>query len=193
MQAQPTQQPSSERLSTLLDHREIEDCLLRYCRGIDRHDTEMAKSAYHADARDDHAARIGLGRGLPDWANGVHDMAFSGHQHYITNTMIELDGDIAHVETYFILAAVKKETGEHSLGGGRYIDRFERRDGVWGIADRIVTHEWWNEPETLKTVSALSVAAEANGADPAYRRPLRADRDDRVLFGPGGAEPVPIT
>jgi SnoaL-like domain len=193
MQTEMTQQPSSERLARLLDHQEIQDCLLRYCRGIDRHDTDLAKSAYHADARDDHAARIGPGRGLPDWANGVHDETFAGHQHYITNTMIEIDGDTAHVETYFILAALKKGTGEHSLGGGRYIDRFERRDDVWAIADRIVTHEWWNDSETLKMVSALSVPAAADGADPAYRRPLRADRDDRVLFGPGGTEPVPIS
>ena len=26
--------------------------------------------------------------------------------------------------------------------GGRYVDRFERRDGEWKIAHRTVVHEW---------------------------------------------------
>ena len=26
--------------------------------------------------------------------------------------------------------------------GGRYVDRFERRDGTWKIAHRAVVHEW---------------------------------------------------
>ena len=34
---------------------------------------------------------------------------------------------------------VPRDGGEvHALAGGRYLDRFERRDGAWKIADRRV-------------------------------------------------------
>lgn len=175
-----------ERLAALIDHHEIEQCLLRYCRGMDRYDAELVHSAFHPDARDDHGARIGSAHGLVDWANGVHSEAFTGIQHYIMNTTIELDGDTAHAETYYMLAAVKEGTGEAHLGGGRYVDRFERRGGDWRIADRIVTHEWMNNAASQEVMAELSVSPAQDRSDPSYRRPLRVERDDRVVFGPGG-------
>ena len=39
-------------------------------RGIDRQDSELAKSAYHDDARDDHIAVVGSGAAVVDWVNG---------------------------------------------------------------------------------------------------------------------------
>ena len=36
------------------DRREIEDCLLRYVRGVDRKNWELVRAAYHPDAHDDH-------------------------------------------------------------------------------------------------------------------------------------------
>lgn len=184
---------TEERLLALLDRQEIEDCLLRYCRGIDRHDADVVRSAYHADARDDHAARIGPGRELADWANAVHDEAFDGHQHYLTNVTIDLQGDVAHVESYYFLAGIKTGGPEHILGGGRYADRFERRDGRWAIADRIVTHEWFSDPDTYRTVADISVPPAQDRTDPVYRRPLRVTREDRLLFGGENSEPVPIS
>jgi hypothetical protein len=175
-----------EPLAALLDRHEIEQCLLRYCRGMDRYDAELVRSAFHADARDDHGARIGSAHGLVDWANGVHTEAFSGIQHYVMNTTIDLDGDTAHAETYYMLAAVRKGTLDAHLGGGRYVDRFERRDGRWAIADRIVTHEWMNDAATQEVMAAVSVPPAQDRSDPSYRRPLHVDRDDRTVFGPGG-------
>jgi hypothetical protein len=178
---------NEERLAALLDHHEIEECLLRYCRGIDRHDADLAKSAYHADGRDDHAAYIGSGHGLVEWANGYHDEHYSGHQHYITNTTIDLDGDTAHAETYFLFAATNKDAHDHALGGGRYIDRFERNGGRWEIADRVCIVEWWNDVETMAAVAPLVVPPAQDRSDPSYRRPLRAEREDRIVFGPASA------
>ena len=36
----------------LKDRQEIYDCIMRYCRGIDRLDRDMLLSAYHPDAVD---------------------------------------------------------------------------------------------------------------------------------------------
>jgi len=177
----------ASKLERLVSRMEIEECLLRYCRGIDRHDVELVRSAYHPDARDDHAARIGLGHDLADWANAMHDdvLGLSGHQHYITNVSIELDGDTAHVETYYFTANVRRDSDELTMGGGRYLDRFERRDGVWAIAARIVTTEWWDDPEMLRGIAKLGIAPVQGREDPSFRRPLVVDRADRVAMGPG--------
>ena len=43
-------------LQSLLDREAIRDCLLRYCRGIDRCDEEALRSAYWEDATDCHAS-----------------------------------------------------------------------------------------------------------------------------------------
>ena len=107
----PSEQTPSldDRLRELLDKQEIQECLLRYCRGIDRHDTELARSAYHDDALDDHGTYVGSGYGLVDWANHFHDQVWVRHQHYITNTLIELDGDTAHAETYYFMGCANKK------------------------------------------------------------------------------------
>ena len=64
-------------------------------------------------------------------------------QHHLTNSTVELDGDRADAETYFV--AVHRRPGPPvSVGqfGGRYLDRLERRDGAWRINERVVVHDW---------------------------------------------------
>jgi hypothetical protein len=159
-------------------HKQIGECLLRYTRGIDRHDSELAKSAYHPDARDDHVYYVGSGAGLVAWADELHASQFRAHNHHLTNVAIELAGEVAHVESYFIFAAVKLEGYDTVLGGGRYIDRFECRDGRWAIAERVCICEWGYEG-ALEMLYANGVPATQDREDLVYRRPLRVTRDDR--------------
>lgn len=182
------QDPSLEdRLRELLDKHEIQECLLRYCRGIDRHDADLAQSAYHDDALDDHGTYIGSGYGLVDWANGFHEEVWVRHQHYITNTLIELDGDTAHAETYYFMGCAKKDDFGAFHGGGRYVDRFERRNGRWGIVDRVCTLEWFDEPWVMERTVPLGLAISSDKDDVSYVRPLRVEREARVVFGPGSS------
>ena len=46
--------------------------------------------------------------------------------------LYEIDGDVAHAETYWFYGA-KNRDGSNWLAGGRYLDRLERRDGAWRI------------------------------------------------------------
>jgi hypothetical protein len=161
------------------DRQEINDCLLRYTRGVDRHDEELMRSAYHTDAVDEH----GVATGGPDefcaWAIGYHAENQRQHHHVITNTLLDLDGDAAHGETYYMFWADNR-VGPPTLSFGRYVDRFERRDGVWGIVRRVCL----NEQTTL--LGDIEMPAEfvalMNSTGPATR-----DRDDisydRPLFG----------
>jgi ketosteroid isomerase-like protein len=122
------------------DRKEIEDCLHRYTRGIDRHDRELMLSAYHPDARDEHGVAEGLAADFCDWAIGWHREFQTKHQHIITNHCVELDGDTAHAESYYLFWGENRQ-GPPSLCFGRYIDRLEKRDGRWAIAHRVCVNE----------------------------------------------------
>ena len=51
-----------------------------------------------------------------------------------------MQGDVAHVETYAIVVEEKRAGDDvrQLIANSRYIDRFEKRDGDWRIAHRIV-------------------------------------------------------
>jgi hypothetical protein len=132
---------SQERIARLLDKEEIREALLHYTRGIDRHDVSLMARAYHADATDDHGDYIGPAAGFIEHANRVHAEGFFAHQHYVGNHTIDLDGDAARAETYF-LASLRRNDGATMLCGGRYIDKLERREGKWAITHRTSMLEW---------------------------------------------------
>lgn len=173
----------------------IHDCVLRYCRGGDRLDRDMMVSAYHPDGIEEHGKFVGSAAEFVDFAVKQHTDAHLTTQHYVMNHRCELEGDIAHAETYFMFIAMNKH-GEKILqtGGGRYIDRFERRQGKWAIAYRVALRDWAAMDErpdmadlsTFTSTRALlspEVRAFMNGGpgpkrdrtDPSYDRPLRVD------------------
>jgi hypothetical protein len=117
------------------------ECLHGYCRGVDRADRELLLSAYHADAQDDHGVFCGRAAAFADWAIDFHAKYQRGHHHYILNHSCDLVCDLAHTETYFLFAGINRE-GPTTLAGGCYVDRFEKSNGRWGIADRKCLMEW---------------------------------------------------
>jgi ketosteroid isomerase-like protein len=128
-------------------HLEIRQLLNRYCRGVDRGDIDLIKSVYHPDAIDDHGPWVGPG---VEFADAIVPMLDGSHgigQHHITNVLIELDGSKAAVESYF-LGFHPDKTSDGRVTGltGRYLDRFERRNGEWRIAHRKVVLDWAAPP-----------------------------------------------
>jgi hypothetical protein len=83
-----------------------------------------------------------------------------------------------------VLVAIGVGDDALSFGGGRYLDRLERRDGRWGIVDRMITVEWWNDPDALTTFGSLAQQATRDRSDPSYTRPLRVTRSPRDLAAP---------
>lgn len=166
---------SAALLRELKDRQEIYDCLMRYCRGIDRLDRAMLLSAYHSDAVDDHGVYVG---GIEGFATHVFALHFGMQhftQHHITNHRCELDGDVAHCESYYLFRCLNREKPFYATASGRYIDRFERRSGRWAIATRICLVEERDDnwgPEGLEVNSAYQEARRDAG-DPSYLRPLR--------------------
>jgi ketosteroid isomerase-like protein len=122
--------PREQALDELLSRHEIEQVILRLARATDRRDAEAIRACYHADAFDDHGAFQGGPAEFAEWVPKVL-APFAATQHFLAPPRIELEGDLAHCETYCTAHHVTKPDdpgGERdSVMGLRYLDRFERR------------------------------------------------------------------
>ncbi|HEB91815.1 MAG TPA: nuclear transport factor 2 family protein [Deltaproteobacteria bacterium] len=127
-------------IRSLLDERTIRHILARYCRGLDRMDKDMAYSSWHPDATAVYDGLFeGSGHDFIDWAWKTH-AELDRHFHQINNTVIELSGDRATSEAYVTVVVWTKpdEKGDQVeiITRGRYLDRWDRRMGVWAINHR---------------------------------------------------------
>jgi hypothetical protein len=131
-------------LEELLDKQAIHDAMMRYARGVDRCDPELMRSVYHDDAFDHHGPFQGNGWEFVELfiPSSREDSTFT--QHLIGNLLIEIQGDRAFSESYFIASVGRMEGGQELVDafGGRYVDKWEKRDGKWGVIHREVVHEW---------------------------------------------------
>ena len=125
-----------DKVQYLLDRTEILDCIARHARGHDRHDMEMLSDAYHAEGIDEHGFAINEGANYAKWANAVHAAGSLLHTHNITTHTCEIDGDVAHCESYVLVCLLNNDGKTARIISGRYIDKLEKRNGSWRIALR---------------------------------------------------------
>jgi hypothetical protein len=177
------------------DRGAIEDVLGTYCRAIDRLDGELLKSVYHPDGVDDHGAMCLGAHEFADAIIGKLREVCEYSMHSITQSVIDIRGDRALAESYYIgyhtiparLEAVEgffgpayvaahraagTLAGRHVYAcGGRYIDVLHKRDGAWRIFRRKMTNEWGVcRPEETS----------AEGLPAAFYAPGSRDRNDPV-------------
>jgi hypothetical protein len=178
---EPHDQARQAKLDALLDRAEILDCIHRYARGMDRLDRELARSAYHDGAIDEHGGFVGPVDGFLDWAFAYHAGQVR-HQHFVMNHTSELNGDEAHAETYYVFVGTDRDPDAPLyVVGGRYVDRFERRGGRWGIAARVCLVEWQTNlasglpAEAFEFMATIGTMAR-DRSDTSYERPLRVKR-----------------
>jgi hypothetical protein len=130
----------------LIARAEIYDVLMTYCRAVDRGDVELLRSIYWAGAQERHGGFRGTGHDFASYIVEKMDAPRFIGQHHITNISYRFDGpDEARVESYFLaFQPYIAEGGPSLLGfiGGRYHDRFERRQGRWKVLDRLVILDW---------------------------------------------------
>ena len=131
------------RLQALLDKQDIHEVMMRYCRAVDRMDIALLKTCYWPGAHDDHGPFKGSAEEFFEIVSGLSD-PYSFSQHLICNEFVELDGDVARSESYFMMPSGIERDGEKLIWilAGRYVDRFERRADEWRIAHRVVTQDW---------------------------------------------------
>jgi len=157
------------------DRLGIHECLWRYCRGLDRHDEALEASAFWPDAQVNYGrAFSGSLADFIAWGNQGHGSFFDMHQHHLTNVTIDFDGDRAHVESYLI-NMMRRKDGQLDIGGARYIDLFEQREGAW----RILIREYLPDVRTTgpATMTGLGLPPSGPGRwdkdDLSYARPLK--------------------
>ncbi len=166
------------RVRYLSDRQEILDCLNRYCRGLDRLDPQLLASAYHPDAIDNHYTFVGGVEAFVPYAIEI-ESRFQATHHGITSHNCEIDGDTAHAESYVYWFLRRKDRDTVTSGGGRYVDRFERRNGEWRIAVRRVFMDWSLEvsAEAWNKDRHWFIVGSRDRADPSYARPLTIPED----------------
>ncbi|HTZ71803.1 MAG TPA: nuclear transport factor 2 family protein [Acetobacteraceae bacterium] len=136
----------SQLREELADREAIRDCLFRYCRGIDRCDEEMLRSAYWPDAIDQHLEFTGTREELIAWTMPAL-RGMDQTMHLIGNVLIRLHGTTASVESYFYGFHRIRDgaAARDTIGSGRYLDIFERRGDEWRIARRTVVTDWFRD------------------------------------------------
>jgi hypothetical protein len=160
-------------MQELLDHHRIRTVMGRYARGVDRYDEELVLSVFHEDALDCHGINTVSPTGVVEkLMPALKEREASNH--YLMNSVIDVDGDVAHVETYFILVRKLIGADDVELMGGRYVDRFERRRGSWKVAVRVVVADWQvsGDASKMSTIVAQFHSGSTDRDDPSYERPL---------------------
>lgn len=148
----------NERIQRLLDHEEIRQALYSYARGVDRRNGDLVREAYHADAWDEHGNFRGDREVVVQTVmNNPIGVDVNSSMHHIGNILIDLAGDVAKVESYFVAYQRREQDGKvfTRVRAGRYLDRFERRDGSWRIAHRIVVDDWSRLDEVVATAAEV--------------------------------------
>ncbi len=134
----------------LLAKQEITDLAGRYMRGLDRLDAALLRSTFWDDATTDY----GFYEGGPDGFVTMAMNALKDHlanHHMIGQVNIDVEGDVAFGEVYFqAFHRIVTDGEERDLFiSGRYVDRYERREGEWRFAFRSEVNDWArNDPAT---------------------------------------------
>ncbi len=154
----------------------IRQAALRYCRGVDRLDPQLMFSAYHDDATDDHGVFVGSARDLCARVVQSH-RRYDATMHCVLNHAIEfVDDATATGEVYNITYLRQTVDGEQQLHTwwGRYLDRYESRDGRWAIAHRVCVHEWTRTEAAGPAMPIDAACFRAGSADRPQHSPLTA-------------------
>ena len=126
----------------LSDFQCLKDVANRYCRGVDRLDEDLMKSAYWEEATDDHGFFKGNAMEFCEICMEVH-LAWRSTNHCILNHYIELDPDGLHGrgEIYNVTFLFQKKAEVLDTWYGRYLDYYEKRGEEWRILERVCVHE----------------------------------------------------
>ena len=91
--------------------------------------------------------------------------------HHISNFTIDIEGDVAHCETYVLTTLLPRGTAEATVGTARYIDRMERRNGEWRIAHREAVMDFMITMPTAPMHPNV-LTGSRDRSDRSYARPL---------------------
>jgi hypothetical protein len=140
-------------LQEMIDEFQLRKLVHTYCRLVDRGDFASLQDLYHHDAVDGHG---GFSAGTSDDFL-IQLEAARAHirfmQHNITTTNFAINGTSAEGEIYTIAVHTLAGKGQDVdlVVGGRYLDKYEKRDGAWKLIERAIVTDWarLNDPSTM--------------------------------------------
>jgi hypothetical protein len=160
-------------LQQLIDKQALHELVLTYCRACDRRDFPLLRTLYHDDAIDDHGAMFcGSADAYVAWLPGVL-ANFAATVHSISNALFVVAGEQAQGELYAL--AYHRTHGPQAqeiLIGGRYLDCYERRAGVWKFLRRSLALDFCRlatvDPAAYEQFGAGAPAGRTDLKDPSY-------------------------
>ena len=167
--------PSDQDLQVMYDKIALYDLNQLYCRAADRRDYKLLASLYHPDSTDDRSPVFkGSGLDFVKWASGTVTQ-LQATNHVIAGAIFHVQGDYAEGEVHLIawlLSAAEPQS--ETIRHGRYIDRYERRDGVWSILERSIVYDWFEtrpyHKELHDKIARGAVMGQASEKDPMYSK-----------------------
>lgn len=147
-------------IDILLAKDAIRDLHAIYMRGQDRLDAALQRSVFWPDATTDYGFFQGSGDAFVDFAQNLLADHVSNH-HLIGQALIEVEGTVAFGEVYYFAfhRIVEEGLPQDMIIAGRYVDRYEMRDGVWKIAHRSELIDWARkEPAADEFLAGLTGA-----------------------------------
>jgi len=128
------------RLAIMVDKFEIQELLTAYAHAIDNWDFDALDHIFTGDAQIDYSATGGISGGLDQIKPFLESTLpmFKASQYFVTNPLINLDGDTATSRCLLLNPmTMEREGGLHTLFiGAWYIDELVRGEGGWRIAKR---------------------------------------------------------
>ena len=101
----------------------LKNLIYLFARSIDRVDEELMRELFWPDATDDHGLFTGTAEDYVAWVIPLLK-SMNGTQHTISNILVEVEGDKASAETYFV-AYHQIGDGDEAIdmiAAGRYFD-----------------------------------------------------------------------
>ncbi len=163
-------------LARLIDHRAIEALLARYCRTLDWLDAAGQAACYWPEAPVDYGFFTGTAAEFVPVVLAIEQGA-ARRWHLLSGLALAFTGpDTAEGECYGLAAGARPDADGQLTGtlyGGRYLDRFERRNGEWRIAARRYILDWSAplpaQPEAGSGAFPLPILAITAPGHPLYR------------------------
>ncbi len=130
-------------LESLLAKQDIYELSCQYMRGLDRTDAKLLRSVFFDDAYCEYGFINGSADDFVNYAiSSLQE--HKANQHMIANVLIDIEDDEAFGEVYFQAYHKVMIEGVYQdiLISGRYLDRYEKREGVWKMAYRAEIVDW---------------------------------------------------
>ena len=165
-------------LEELIVRQRLHELTARFSRAADRLDAAAMEALFHPDALVD----SGVVCGRPDYfaSEFVRWVRQNAHVifHLVSSELFQVDGSRARGESYVLaLSRLRAEFVNQSadvdvVTAGRYLDRFERRQGEWKFTERRFVLDYSMSRAAEGQPPDRSVAAEGRGGfaphDPSY-------------------------